>query len=109
MADPAAIKQWATVIAVAEQTRATLHDAISRAALRAVAGLPPDSREGAVVCVGVAVAAIIEAGAMVQATARLPPDNSWEGYLLDTFRGALRGAGGAVDVHGRKYGARFDA
>lgn len=90
--------QWRSVCRYCETARADMHAAVGDlahdAAMRAGRGAAVKA------IVGVAMAAIIEAGELIHHIAPSIAGNAWEESLLDTLRGAIRGAGHAVDEHG---------
>ena len=90
--------QWEAVSRYCEATRANMHAAMAEVTEGAFWQAPRRDEVKAVV--GAAMAAIVEAGALIHAIAPSIAGTAWEDLLLDTLRGAIRGAGHAVDEHG---------
>jgi hypothetical protein len=97
MPNDAADKQWVLTTASCEAARGCIHDFLSSLALEKMEHLPDSS---AVIVLGVAMAAVIEAGALSHAVFGTLPE-MWERQVIDFLRGALRGAGCQVDEFGR--------
>lgn len=90
--------QWRSVCRHCEAARAEIHADLAETAHEAF--YKASIEQAVEAAVGVGMAAIIEAGALIHAIAPSIAGTAWEVYLLDTLRGAIRGAGHAVDEHG---------
>lgn len=93
------LAQYQRVCAECERLRQRLHDAIGEVATEEYHRVV---RGGSVVelASGIAMALIIEAGTILHTTAPDIGGTAWEAAMLDVLRGAIRGAGHAVDERG---------